>query len=66
MQRALIIGGAILIAVGILWPVLRRIGLGRLPGDLTIHRPGFDLHLPITTCIILSIVLSVLLWLLRR
>ncbi len=66
MRNWLITCGVILIVLGLLWPLITRLGLGRLPGDIAIHRPGMDLYLPITTSIIVSIVLSLLLWLLRR
>ncbi len=66
MRNWLISAGVILIVLGLLWPLISRLGLGRLPGDIAIHRPGLDLYLPITTSIILSIVLSLILWWLRR
>ena len=53
-------------AVGLAWPWLMRLGLGRLPGDLRIEKPGFTLYAPFTTMLILSLVLSFVLWLLRR
>ena len=64
MSRFLIILGIILVAAGLLWPWLSRIGLGRLPGDIVVEREHFRLYLPITTSIIVSIVLSLILrWL---
>jgi hypothetical protein len=66
MRNWLITGGIVLIVLGLLWPLIARLGLGRLPGDIAIHRPGFDFYLPITTSIIVSIVLSLILWWLRR
>ena len=66
MQRFLIgLGLAILIA-GIAWPVISRIGLGRLPGDIVIHRGNTAFYFPIVTSIILSIVLSAVLWMVGR
>ena len=65
-QRFLIgLGLAILIA-GIAWPILSRIGLGRLPGDIVFQRGGVTFYFPLATCILISIVLSVLFWLLSR
>ena len=64
--RLLITVGVVLIAIGVLLPWLSKIGLGRLPGDLAIRRDGFQLYFPITTCIVLSAVASLVLWLLRR
>ena len=66
MQRFLIIAGIVLVALGLLWPFIQRIGLGRLPGDIVIERPGFSFYFPIVTSIVISVVLSLLLWLLNR
>jgi Protein of unknown function (DUF2905) len=66
MSRWLIILGVVLILVGVLWPWLGRLGLGRLPGDIVIERENFRMYFPITTSILISIVLSLILWLLNR
>jgi hypothetical protein len=66
MQRVLIVLGLILLAVGLLWPWLSKLGLGRLPGDIRIERDGFGFYFPLTTGLIVSIVISVILWLLRK
>jgi hypothetical protein len=66
VARWLIVLGAVLIVAGLLWPWLGRLGLGRLPGDIVIERENFRLYLPITTSIVVSIVLSLILWLLNR
>jgi hypothetical protein len=66
MSRALIIFGIVLIAVGLLWPVISKLGLGRLPGDIVIERDNFRLYVPIATSLIVSVVLSLLLWLVNR
>jgi Protein of unknown function (DUF2905) len=66
MRSWLIAIGLALVALGIVWPLLARLGLGRLPGDIWIRRPGFGLYIPITTSIVVSIVLSILFWILRK
>ncbi|TXF11496.1 DUF2905 domain-containing protein [Pelomicrobium methylotrophicum] len=66
MSRWLIIIGLILVAAGLLWPWLSKLGLGRLPGDIHIEKEGFSFYFPITTSIIVSLVLTVLLWIFRR
>jgi hypothetical protein len=66
MSRALIIFGIVLIAIGLLWPVISKLGLGRLPGDIVIERDNFRLYVPVATSLIVSAVLSLLLWLLNR
>ena len=63
MQRFLIILGIVLVAIGMLWPFIQRLGLGRLPGDIVIDRPGFTFYFPLVTSIIISLVLSLILWL---
>ncbi len=65
MSRWLIIFGVVLIAVGLLWPVLQKLGLGRLPGDIVIERENFLFYFPIVTSLIVSVVLSLIVWLLK-
>jgi len=66
MQRMLIGIGLALVLAGVAWPLLSRIGLGRLPGDIMMQRGGTSFYFPLATCIIISIVLSALMWLLNR
>lgn len=66
MAKILITIGVILVLVGLLWPWITRLGLGRLPGDIVIERDNFRLYLPITTSIVVSIVLTVIFWLFRK
>ena len=66
MQRSLILLGLAILAVGVLWPWIRRLGLGRLPGDIRIQTAHGAFYFPIVTCVVLSIVLSIVLWLFRR
>lgn len=66
MPRLLIILGLVLFIAGILWPWLSKIGLGRLPGDIVIERENFRFYFPITTSILISLVVSLLIWLFRR
>jgi hypothetical protein len=66
LARWLIILGLVLIVAGLLWPWLTRLGVGRLPGDIVIERDNFRVYIPITTSIVISVVLSLLLWLLNR
>ena len=61
MQKTLIIIGLAVLAVGLLWPWLGRIPFGRLPGDIVISRPGFTFYFPITTSIVVSILIAVIL-----
>ena len=66
VSRLLIISGLLLVAAGLLWPLITRLGLGRLPGDIVIERENFRLYLPIATSLLLSAVLSLILWLINR
>ncbi|TLY61393.1 MAG: DUF2905 domain-containing protein [Gammaproteobacteria bacterium] len=66
MNRLLVILGSLLILAGLAWPVLRRVPLFRLPGDIVIDRPGFKFFFPLTTMLLVSAALSLLAWLLRR
>ena len=65
-SRFLITLGDILVIVGFLWPYLTKMGLGRLPGDIVVEREHSRLYFPITTSIIISLVLSLLFWLFRK
>lgn len=66
MTRTLVILGIILILIGVLWPWIQKLGLGRLPGDIVIERENFRFYFPITTGILISVILSLALWLFRR
>ena len=66
MQRLLITVGLLIALAGLLWPWITKLGLGRLPGDLRIDKPGFTFYAPFTTMLIVSLVVSLILWLLRR
>lgn len=66
MQRTLIIIGLLILAAGLLWPWLSRLGLGRLPGDIVIRREGTTVYIPIMTSIVVSVVLTILFWLFRK
>ena len=62
MQRLLILGGICLVIAGLAWPWLSRLGLGRLPGDIAIQGESGGFYFPIMTCIIVSVVVSLLFW----
>ncbi len=58
--------GLVIVAVGLLWPWLARLGLGRLPGDIYVQGEHGSFYFPLTTCILVSIVVSLILWLVNR
>ena len=66
MSRHFINFGLVLVAVGVFWPVIAKLGLGRLPGDLVIERENFRLYIPIATSLLISLLLSLVLWFLNR
>ncbi|MCS4502856.1 DUF2905 domain-containing protein [Arhodomonas aquaeolei] len=66
VQRLLIGLGIALLVLGLVWPWLSRLGLGRLPGDILVRREGFTFYFPVTTSILVSVVVSILVWLFRR
>jgi hypothetical protein len=66
MVRWLVAIGLVLVLVGLLWPLLSKLGLGRLPRDIVIERGNVRFYFPIVTCLIISVVLSFFLWLLNR
>ena len=66
MQRWLIGLGIALLVAGLLWPWLAKLGLGRLPGDIRIERDGFTFYFPLMTGLVISAVVTLILWILRR
>jgi hypothetical protein len=66
MNRFLIALGSVLIVAGALWPWLKRMHLFHLPGDIVVDRPGFRFMLPLTTMLVVSLILSLIAWLTRR
>jgi membrane protein implicated in regulation of membrane protease activity len=66
IRRILIVAGVILLIAGLAWPVLTRLGLGRLPGDIVIERPNFRFYFPLASSLVVSVGLTLLFWLFRR
>jgi hypothetical protein len=62
MQKLLIVGGICLVIAGLAWPYLSKLGLGRLPGDIAIQGESGGFYFPIMTCLIVSVVVSLLFW----
>ncbi|MCP2499996.1 MAG: DUF2905 domain-containing protein [Deltaproteobacteria bacterium] len=67
LGKGLILIGLLIAAVGVLFLVSEKIGwIGRLPGDITIRRDNFTVHIPLATCLVISVLLSLLIWLFRK
>jgi len=66
MRTLLILLGAILLVVGIAWPLITRLGLGRLPGDIVVERGNFRFYFPIVTSLLISAIITLVAWMFRR
>jgi hypothetical protein len=66
MAKWLITIGVVLVALGLSWPLLSKLGLGSLPGDIRVERKGFTFYFPITTGILVSLGITLILWIFRR
>jgi len=66
VQKTLIVLGITIAIVGVLWPWLGKIPFGRLPGDIVIDKPGFKMFFPITSMLLVSGLLSLIMWLFRK
>ena len=66
IQKTLIIIGILFVLIGLLFPFLRDIGLGRLPGDIVIKKEKSSFYFPIVTCLLVSIVISLILMFLKK
>jgi hypothetical protein len=66
LSRTLVVAGIALVAAGLLLPLLSRLGLGHLPGDFSVRRPGFSIYIPLATSLVLSVLLSLIVWFFRR
>ena len=66
MARFLIVLGLAILIIGLLWPYLGKLGLGRLPGDIVIERENGTVYVPLVTCLLLSLLLSLVLWMANR
>ena len=66
MSRLLVTVGLILVGAGLLWPYLARLGLGRFPGDIAIRGEHGGFYFPIVTCLVISLVISAIFWLIGR
>jgi hypothetical protein len=66
MARFLIVLGLAILVIGLLWPYLNRIGLGRLPGDIVIDRENMTFYFPLMTCLLVSVLLSLVFWVVNR
>lgn len=66
MSRILILAGLVLLGLGLFWPLVQKSGLGRLPGDFFIDRGNFRFYFPLTSSILVSLLLTLIFWLLRK
>jgi hypothetical protein len=66
MAKWLITVGIVFLVLGLAWPLVSKFGLGQLPGDIRIERRGFTFYFPITSGIVVSLLITLVLWIFRR
>ena len=66
MAKWLITLGIVLVVLGLAWPLLAKLGLGSLPGDIRLERKGYSFYFPVTTSILVSLAITLILWIFRR
>lgn len=66
IPRLLVLFGLVLVALGLLWPWIAKLGLGRLPGDIAIEREGLRVYIPLASSLLVSAAISLVLWLFNR
>jgi hypothetical protein len=66
VRRTLVALGIVFLLAGLAWPWVGRLPLGRLPGDFAIHRQNVHIYIPLATSLLISVVLTLLFWLLRK
>jgi hypothetical protein len=66
VSRFLIVLGIVLVSLGLLWPFLQKLGMWRLPGDFVVERENFRLYIPLGTSLLISAMLTLIIWLIKR
>jgi len=66
ISKKIMILGLVIVLIGLLWPFIEKLHLGRLPGDLSFKRDGFGFYFPVTTCLLISGIISLILWFFRK
>ena len=66
MTRFLVVLGLAIVVAGLLWPYLAQLGLGRLPGDIVIERENITFYFPLMTCLLVSVLFSLVFWVVNR
>ena len=66
MTRFLVVLGLAIVVAGLLWPYLAQLGLGRLPGDIVIERENMMFYFPLMTCLLVSVLFSLVFWVVNR
>ena len=60
MQKILIYIGLIILVIGLLWPLLKELPIGRMPGDIVLQKDKFTFYFPIITCLVVSLIISII------
>lgn len=65
-QKILIFTGIAILIAGFLWPWISKLPFGKLPGDIVVDKPNFKMYIPITSMIIISLIISFVIWLIKK
>ena len=65
-QKILIAAGILILIIGFLWPWIAKLPFGKLPGDIVVDKPNFKFFFPITSMILVSVILSLIIWLIKK
>jgi formate hydrogenlyase subunit 3/multisubunit Na+/H+ antiporter MnhD subunit len=60
MQKILIYIGLIILVIGLLWPFLKELPIGHMPGDIVLKKDKFTFYFPIITCLVVSLIISII------
>ena len=66
MQKFLLVTGGVILLIGLLWPWLHKLPFGKLPGDIAIQKPGFSFYLPITTLVVVNLIIWLAIYFFRK
>jgi hypothetical protein len=65
-QKILIAAGILILIIGFLWPWIVKLPIGKLPGDIVVDKPNFKFFFPITSMILVSVIISLIIWLIKK
>ena len=66
MNRTIIAIGLFIVIIGLAWPIISKLPIGRLPGDIIYKKEGFSFYFPITTMIVISVIVTALFYFFKK